>query len=106
MGSTFPIMPVHFWQILTNGARTTWIDLLANPARSHQFQISVQQRIQSIAGRNAEHQTDYLSIPLLLRYNIGGILSLNAGRSSVSFNKDKTLLQNGQSAFKDGDFAW
>jgi hypothetical protein len=49
---------------------------------------------------------NYLSIPLLLRYNIGSILSLNAGpQFSILLSEDKTLLQNGQSAFKNGDFA-
>ncbi len=55
---------------------------------------------------NEDIKLDYLSIPILLRYNIGGILSLNAGpQYSILLKKDNTLLQNGQSAFKDGDFA-
>ncbi len=55
---------------------------------------------------NDNIKLDYLSIPLLLRYNIGNILTLNVGpQYSILINKDKTLLQNGQSAFKDGDFA-
>ncbi|MES2006258.1 MAG: porin family protein [Bacteroidota bacterium] len=55
---------------------------------------------------NQQIKLDYLSIPLLLRYNVGGILTLNAGpQYSILLKKDKTLLQNGQSAFKDGDFA-
>lgn len=55
---------------------------------------------------NEQIKLNYLSIPLLLRYNIGGILSLNAGpQFSILLNNDKTLLQNGQSAFKNGDFA-
>lgn len=50
---------------------------------------------------------DYLTIPILLRYNVGGILSLNAGpQYSILIKKDNTLLQNGQSAFKSGDFAF
>lgn len=50
---------------------------------------------------------DYLSIPILLRYNVGGILTLNAGpQYSILIKKDNTLLQNGQSAFKSGDFAF
>lgn len=49
---------------------------------------------------------NYLSIPLLLRYNVGSILSLNAGpQYSILLNNNKNLLQNGQEAFKDGDFA-
>jgi hypothetical protein len=55
---------------------------------------------------NQQIKLNYLSIPLLLRYNVGSILSLNAGpQYSILINKDNTLLQNGQSAFKDGDFA-
>ena len=57
--------------------------------------------------RNQQVKLDYLSIPLLLRYSLGGgILTLNAGpQFSILLKEDKTLLQNGQSAFKNGDFA-
>ena len=56
---------------------------------------------------NQTIKLDYLSIPILFRYNIGGILSLNAGpQYSILIKKDNTLLQNGQSAFKNGDFAF
>jgi len=49
---------------------------------------------------------NYLSIPILLRYNVGNMLTLNAGpQFSILMNHDKTLLQNGGSAFKNGDFA-
>lgn len=55
---------------------------------------------------NQQIKLDYLTIPLLLRYNVGGILTLNAGpQFGILLKKDNTLLQNGQSAFKDGDFA-
>ncbi|MFZ6024642.1 MAG: porin family protein [Bacteroidota bacterium] len=49
---------------------------------------------------------DYLSIPVLFRYNVGGILTLNLGpQFGILLNQDKTLLQNGESAFKSGDFS-
>ncbi|MBC7652744.1 MAG: PorT family protein [Deinococcales bacterium] len=49
---------------------------------------------------------NYLSIPVLLRYNVGKIVTLNLGpQFSILLNKDNTLLQNGQQAFKSGDFA-
>lgn len=49
---------------------------------------------------------DYLSIPVLFRYNVGGILTLNLGpQFGILLNQDKTLLQNGESAFKNGDFS-
>lgn len=49
---------------------------------------------------------DYLSIPILLRYNVGNILTLNVGpQFGILLNQDKTLLQSGESAFKSGDFS-
>lgn len=50
---------------------------------------------------------NYLSIPILLNYKlIGSFLSLQAGpQFSVLMNHDKTLLQNGGEAFKNGEFA-
>ena len=49
---------------------------------------------------------DYLSIPVLLRVNVTSLFSLLAGpQYSILIKKDNTLLQNGQSAFKNGDFA-
>lgn len=48
---------------------------------------------------------NYLSIPILLRYNIGNMLTLNAGpQFGILLNKDKNLLQNGEQAFTNGDF--
>lgn len=49
---------------------------------------------------------NYLSIPILLRYNLGGMFSVVAGpQVGILMNKDQNLLQNGQKAFSDGDFS-
>jgi len=49
---------------------------------------------------------NYLSIPVLLRYNIGKLVTLNLGpQFAILLNKDNTLLQNGEQAFKSGDFS-
>ena len=49
---------------------------------------------------------NYLSIPVLLRYSIGSLVTLNLGpQYSILMNKHQTLLANGQNAFKNGDFA-
>lgn len=49
---------------------------------------------------------DYLSIPILLRYNVGKILTLNAGpQFGILLNQNDNLLVNGNNAFKKGDFA-
>jgi len=62
----------------------------------------------SVANSNGSEQIklDYLSIPVLLRYNIGSMLTLNAGpQFGILLSQDKTLLQSGQAAFKSGDFS-
>lgn len=55
----------------------------------------------------ANVKMDYLSIPLLLNYRLGGgFLSLQAGpQFGILIDKDNSLLQNTQNAFKKGDFS-
>ena len=49
---------------------------------------------------------NYLSIPILLNYKLGNILSLQAGpQFGILTSQDKTLLQEGKEAFKTGDFS-
>ena len=51
-------------------------------------------------------QLKYLSIPVLLNYNVSNILALQAGpQFGILMNKDRNLLQNGEQAFKNGDFS-
>lgn len=62
----------------------------------------------AINGSNQRNvKLNYLSIPILLNYKlIGSFLSLQAGpQFSVLMSHDKTLLQNGGEAFKNGDFS-
>ena len=49
---------------------------------------------------------NYLSIPVLLNYKLGNVLSLQAGpQFGVLLNKDQTLLENGKDAFQNGDLS-
>jgi hypothetical protein len=49
---------------------------------------------------------NYLSIPLLLTYRPAKFLSLQAGpQFGILLDQNKNLLENGQEAFKRGDFA-
>lgn len=49
---------------------------------------------------------NYLSIPVLLRLNVGKLLTINVGpQYSILVNKHNTTLDNGVNAFKSGDFA-
>ncbi len=48
----------------------------------------------------------YLSIPVLLRYNVAKFVTLNLGpQYSILIDKSKTLVENGKSAVKSGDFS-
>jgi hypothetical protein len=49
---------------------------------------------------------NYLSIPVLVRYNVGKLVSLNVGpQFGILIDQDKNFLQNGEKAFKEGDFS-
>lgn len=51
-------------------------------------------------------QLKYLTIPILLRYNVGQILTLNLGpQFGILLDQDKTLWANGKEAFKTGNFS-
>ena len=51
-------------------------------------------------------QLNYLTIPILLRYNIGNLITLNLGpQFGILSSKDKTLWANSKQAFKSGDFS-
>ncbi len=48
----------------------------------------------------------YLSIPLVVNYNLNKLLSLQAGAQyGILMNGNQDLFQNGQQAFTNGDFA-
>jgi hypothetical protein len=49
---------------------------------------------------------NYLSIPILLNYKLGSLMTLQAGpQFGILLDQSKTLLDNGQEAFKKGDFS-
>ncbi len=51
-------------------------------------------------------QLRYLTIPILLNYNVSNLLALQAGpQFGILMNKDRNLLQDGKQAFKNGDFS-
>lgn len=49
---------------------------------------------------------NYLSIPLLLNFKVGSLLTLQAGpQVGILIDGNKNLFQNGKEAFKTGDFS-
>jgi len=92
MGNKFVLQP----EVLFNQYSTT-----LDSNFSHVYQGAIN-------GSNQRNvKLNYLSIPILLNYKlIGSFLSLQAGpQFSVLMSHDKTLLQNGGEAFKNGDFS-
>jgi hypothetical protein len=59
-----------------------------------------------IASDQSKVKLNYLTIPLLLDYKFLGPVHLQAGpQFGILMNKDKNFLQNGEEAFKTGDFS-
>lgn len=57
-------------------------------------------------GATEDIQLKYLSIPILLRYNLGKFVTLNLGpQFSVLVDDNENMLRNGENAFKRGDFS-
>lgn len=51
-------------------------------------------------------QLHYLTIPIMINYNISNILAVQFGpQFGILMDKNKNLVQNGKDAFKSGDFA-
>ncbi len=59
-----------------------------------------------ITSDQSKVKLNYLTIPLLLDYNFIGPIHLQAGpQFGILMNQDKNFLQNGEAAFKSGDFS-
>ncbi len=51
-------------------------------------------------------QLKYLSIPVILNYNLSNLLALQVGpQFGILMDQNKSMLQNGSDAFKKGDFS-
>jgi len=59
-----------------------------------------------IASNQSKVKLNYLTIPLLLDYKFIGPIHLQAGpQFGILMSQDKSFLQNGANAFKNGDFS-
>jgi outer membrane protein with beta-barrel domain len=51
-------------------------------------------------------QLKYLTIPIMLNYNVSNIFAIQAGpQFGILLDQNKNLVQNGKDAFKSGDFS-
>ena len=62
---------------------------------------------QDVFNSNSNIRLNYLSVPILLNYKlVGSFISLQAGpQFGILIDQNKTLLQNGGNAFKNGDLS-
>lgn len=83
------IQPELIWN-QTNAQRASGVDPVLNNWQNNTEDI----------------QLRYLTIPILLRYNVGSLVTLHLGpQFGILASKDKTLWNNGKEAFKSGDFS-
>lgn len=91
-GNKLVIQPELLWNQFSTSVDSNFSHIYQNV-----FNASAQSRV----------KLKYLSIPIVLNYKlIGSFLSLQAGpQFGILIDKNKTLLQNGGEAFKNGDFS-
>ena len=59
-----------------------------------------------ITSEQSHVKLNYLSIPILVNYRLAGPIYLQAGPAfSILMDQNKSILQNGGDAFKQGDFS-
>lgn len=87
LGNKFAIQPEIVFNQVNNDTTTSFSDI---------FKVKNADKI----------QLKFLSIPILLNYNINKFITLQAGpQFGILLNKNDNLLQNGSNAFKSGDFS-
>jgi hypothetical protein len=91
-GNKLVVQPELLWNQMSTSVDSNFSHVYQNA-----FNASSQSRV----------KLGYLSIPIVLNYKlIGSFLSLQAGpQFGVLIDKNKSLLQNGGQAFKNGDFS-
>ena len=62
--------------------------------------------VYQVNANDVKGKLNYLSIPILLNYNLAKFFTLQAGpQFGILMNKHETLAENGKDAFKGGDFS-
>lgn len=80
-------------------------ELLFNQVNTHPAS-GIDSVLNNWQNNTTDIQLQYLTIPILLRYNAGSLVTLHLGpQFGIITSKDKTLWNNGKQAFKSGDFS-
>jgi hypothetical protein len=91
LGDKFSIQPEVLWNQVN-----TRVDSSFKAVYQNALSISNYQDV----------KLNYLSIPLILNYKLSKAFSIQAGpQYGILLDQQKNLVQNGQEAFKNGDFS-
>jgi hypothetical protein len=78
----------------------------------NQFQTRVDSTFKNVYSNalnfseNKNIKLNYLSIPIVLNYKLGNVISLHAGpQFGILLDQDETILENGKRAFDKGDLS-
>ncbi|MDO9376420.1 MAG: porin family protein [Bacteroidota bacterium] len=90
LGSKFFLQPEVLFNQLQQDTSSQFKDIYQNVLSSNRSNIKL----------------NYLSVPILLNYKASNFLSFQVGpQFGVLIDQNKNLLENGQEAFKKGDFS-
>lgn len=90
LGKKFSIQPEVVFNQIAQDTSSNFSDLYKNVFSSARSGVKL----------------NYVSIPVLVNYRVSKMLSLQVGpQFSIIKDKNKTMVQNGKDAFKDGDFS-
>ena len=91
LGGRLGIQPEVLWSQYQTRVDSSFSDVYENSLHISNYQ---------------DVKLNYLTIPILLNYKLGSLLSLQAGpQFGILLDQSKNLVQNGQEAFKNGDFS-
>jgi len=91
LGGKLGIQPEVLWNQYQTRADSSFSDVYENSLKISNYQ---------------DVKLNYLTIPLLLNYKLGSLMSLQAGpQFGILLDQSKNLVENGQEAFKTGDFS-
>lgn len=91
LGGNLGIQPEVLWNQYQTRADSSFSDVYQNSVTISNYK---------------DVKLNYLSIPILLNYKLGSLLSLQAGpQFGILIDQSKNLVQNGKDAFKSGDFS-
>jgi hypothetical protein len=91
LGKKFSVQPEVLFNQFNNRTDSTFRNVYQNSTSLSNYQ---------------DVKLNYLTIPIMLNYKLGSLLSLQAGpQFGILISQDQDLIQNGRDAFSKGEFS-